>query len=163
MSRKRTEVGEISETGGEIVPVARAADEDGEVITKDGFRRRGKDKYRQVCEQAEQDGDPRFDYMVSSEYKEAHPDIDFCWAPQDMVREMTGKARGYERIRGATLANGVVFNEGELVESGNLVLLGVDRERKQRRAANELKANNEWRGQMLKKNTRETTTFVGRD
>lgn len=134
--------------------------EDGnaEEIVQDGWVRRKVNPvkaYQQAVDQAEKDGDPRFDFMVSSACLAKNPDKRFIWAPQEDVRGMTGKQRGYSPCYGrdAELASGVKYADDELIEQDGCVLMWCDRARREAHEERERRTNLEQRQAILKRNS----------
>ena len=131
--------------------------ESAEQIVQDGWIRRKVDpaKANQAAiDQAEKDGDPRFDWMVSSACLSKNPDKRFIWAPQEDVRGMSGKQRGYSPCYGkdVELASGVAYADDELVEQDGCVLMWCDRARREAHEERERRTNLEQRRAILKRN-----------
>lgn len=140
------------------LPAGLFADGDAEEIVQEGWVRRKVNPlkaYQAAVDQAEKDGDPRFDFMVSAETLKEHPDKRFIWAPQEDVRGMTGKQRGYTQCYGrdAKLASGVEYGHDELIEQDGCVLMMCDESRRADHEERERRTNAEQRRAIIRRNS----------
>lgn len=141
-------------------------DEDAEKFVPGGWVRRRQNPIavaKRAMEQAEQDGDPRFDYMVSIETRQKFPDKTFLWVPEIDARRMKGRTRGYEECRGGegiTLAGNIEWPKGQTIQEDDLVLMMCDRERKEKRDEMENRANSERRAKIIKRASSQKVVFV---
>lgn len=150
------------------LPAGLFQDGTAEEVVQDGWVRRKVNPvkaYQQAIDQAEKDGDPRFDFMVSAETLKLHPDRCFIWAPQDDVRGMTGKRNGYSQCMGkdAKLASGVVYRDDELIEQDGCVLMWCDRATREARDERERRTNLEQRRLILKRNAAQEVIYANGD
>lgn len=150
----------------QIADLAQSNPEAYETLTADGFLRRRSDpraEYRKAVEQAEQDGDPRFDFMVDPDSIPA--DKSALWVPREDVRRMSGRTRGYSPVYGkdVKMANGLDYKPDELVEVDDMVLMFCDRAKKEAREERERRTNREQRDAILKRANSERTVFVNGD
>ena len=120
--------------------------------------------HRAMVKQAELDGDPRFDFALSTETVQRHPDKDFQWITEADVRLFTGRSRGYSVIKGkdnVELANGTKYDPDETIIVDDLILVWGSMEKKLAREERERRTNRESRKSILKKNMNQQIIYVG--
>ncbi len=163
MARKQQHTDVDLEPTNELVTVGKSEqdDDDGDNepavrVTPDGFVR---SKRFDPVEQAEIDGDPRFEIMLDPESERGMKDRHPVWAHVDDVKTLRGKGGRVEKHGGGyRLASGVSEDEGTDITWRDHVLMSFDKAAHDRREDLERAANRKARASMIREqNNKEHT------